>query len=65
MGIYKLTYFFSQRSDTMAKTVQALLEDFRLLGEEQFLIVEKVRSLVKNTIKPLSEEVKYGGILFS
>ncbi|EHR70759.1 protein of unknown function (DUF1801) [Burkholderiales bacterium JOSHI_001] len=49
----------------MPKTVQALLEDIRLLGEEQFQVVEAVRELVKKTIKPLSEEVKYGGILFS
>jgi hypothetical protein len=48
----------------MAKTVQALLEDVRLLGEEQFQIVEAVRALVRKTIKPVSEEVKYGGILF-
>ena len=49
----------------MAKTVQALLEDVRLLNEEQFQIVEAVRTLAKRTIKPLSEEVKYGGILFA
>ena len=49
----------------MAKSVQTLLEDIRLLGEEQFKIVEAVRALVKKTIKPMSEEVKYGGILFS
>lgn len=34
---------------TMAKTVQALLEVIRLLGEEQFQIVEAVRALVKKT----------------
>ena len=49
----------------MTKTVQTLLEDFRLLGEQQFQIVEAVRSLVKKTVKPLIEEVKYGGVLFS
>ena len=49
----------------MPKTVQALLEDIRLLGEEQFQVVEAVRELAKKTIKPLSEEVKYGGILFT
>ena len=49
----------------MAKSVQTLLEDIRLLGEEQFKIVEAVRALVKKTFKPMSEEVKYGGILFS
>jgi hypothetical protein len=49
----------------MAKTVEALLEDIRLLGEEQFQIVQAVRALLKKTINPLSEEVKYGGILFA
>lgn len=49
----------------MAKTVEALLEDIRLLGEEQFQIVQAVRALMKKTIRPLSEEVKYGGILFA
>jgi hypothetical protein len=49
----------------MPKTVQDLLEDVRLLGEEQFQIVEAIRVLVTKTIKPVSEEVKYGGILFS
>jgi hypothetical protein len=48
----------------MAKTVQALLEDVRLLGEDQLQIVEAVRALVRRTISPVSEEVKYGGILF-
>lgn len=49
----------------MPKSVQALLEDIRLLGEEQYQIVEAVRALVKKTVKPVTEEVKYGGILFS
>ena len=48
----------------MTKSVQALVEDIRLLGEEQFQVVQAVRKLVKATIKPLDEEVKYGGILF-
>jgi hypothetical protein len=49
----------------MTRTVQALLEDIRQLGEEQFQIVEAVRALVKKTLGPVSEEVKYGGILFA
>lgn len=49
----------------MSKTVPALLEDIRLLGEEQFQLTEAVRALARKTIKPLSEQVKYGGILFS
>lgn len=47
------------------KSVQALLDDIRLLGSEQHPLVESVRKLVKNTIPSVSEEVKYGGILFS
>lgn len=34
---------------TMAKTVQDLLADIRLLGEKQFQIVEAVRALMKKT----------------
>jgi len=49
----------------MPKSIAALLEDIRLLGEDQFQMVEAVRALVKQTVQPLSEEVKYGGILFS
>lgn len=49
----------------MTNTVQALVRDFRLLGEAQFQIVEEVRSLVKKTIQPLTEEVKYGGLVFT
>ncbi len=49
----------------MPKSIEALLQDIRLLGEEQFLIVEQVRRLAKKTVQPLSEELKYGGILFS
>jgi len=49
----------------MPKTVQTLLEAIRLLGEEQFQVVEAARALMKRTVKPLSEKVKYGGNLFS
>ena len=47
------------------KSVEALLEDVRLLSEERYETVQVVRALAKKVIKPLSEEVKYGGILFS
>jgi hypothetical protein len=49
----------------MPRTPQALLDDIRLLGEEQFQLVEAVRKLVAQTIESPSEEVKYGGLLFS
>lgn len=47
------------------KSLQALLDDIRLLGSEQYLIVEAVRALVKSSFPCTLEEVKYGGILFS
>jgi hypothetical protein len=49
----------------MAITVDDLLQEIQLLGEDQFQMVEAVRTLMKKTVSPLSEEVKYGGILFS
>jgi hypothetical protein len=42
-----------------------LLEDIRLVSAKNFEIVEAVRALVKNTIESASEDVKYGGILFT
>ena len=47
------------------KSVQALLEDIRLVSEQNYEIVQAVRALVKNTLETTSEEVKYGGILFT
>ncbi len=47
------------------KSVQALLDDILFLGNEQYSTVEPVRTLVKKTVPNVSEEVKYGGILFS
>lgn len=47
------------------KSVQDLLEDIRLVSEKNYEIVEAVRALVKKTIETTSEEVKYGGILFT
>lgn len=48
-----------------AKSVQSLIEDIRLLSETSYEIVEAVRTLVNKTFKSTSEEVKYGGILFT
>jgi len=47
------------------KSVQSLFEDIRLISETNHQIVDAVRALVKKTFKSTSEEVKYGGILFS
>ncbi|WP_303747923.1 DUF1801 domain-containing protein [Stenotrophomonas pigmentata] len=48
-----------------SKSIEALLEDISLLGEGQLALVDAVRQLVKSTIPAVTEEVKYGGILFS
>ena len=47
------------------KSVQVLLEDIRLVSEQNYEIVEAVRALVKKSFETTSEEVKYGGILFT
>jgi hypothetical protein len=47
------------------KSVTTLLEDIRFMSEDRYETVQAVRALVKKLVKPLSEEVKYGGILFS
>ncbi len=47
------------------KSVHAHLEDIRLVSEHNHEIVEAVRALVRETFETCSEEVKYGGILFT
>lgn len=47
------------------KSLQLLIEDIRLVSEQNFEIVEAVRALVRTTFETSSEEVKYGGILFT
>lgn len=49
----------------MAKSVEALLEDIRRLGETQFDLVQAIRTLISKQFSSVSEEVKYGGILFT
>jgi hypothetical protein len=46
------------------QSVQTLLEDIRLVSEQNYEIVEAVRALVQKTFETTLEEVKYGGILF-
>jgi hypothetical protein len=47
------------------KSVHSLLEDIRLVSETNHGIVEAVRTLIAKTFKGATEEVKYGGILFT
>lgn len=44
--------------------VAKLLEDIRLLSEDRFKLVQSLRKLVLG-LEGISEEVKYGGILFA
>lgn len=44
--------------------VAKLLEDIRLLSEDRFKLVQSLRKLVLG-LEDISEEVKYGGILFA
>lgn len=48
-----------------SKSIPALLEDIRLLSENGHTLVQAVRTLTKQTLTSVEEEVKYGGILFS
>lgn len=48
-----------------AKSVEVLLEDIRLLSEENHALVQAVRTLTRQTLNAVQEEVKYGGILLS
>ena len=47
------------------RSIQLLLEDIRLVSEQNHEIVQAVRALVQKTFEKTSEEVKYGGILFT
>lgn len=48
-----------------ANRVEKLMEDIRHLSEEKYDLVQQVRALVLSTGTDVTEEVKYGGILFS
>jgi hypothetical protein len=48
-----------------AERISKLLEDIRLLDSERFELVQALRKLVLGVAPSISEEVKYGGILFS
>jgi hypothetical protein len=57
---------FSVIQKTMTKeSVQELFDDIRLFGKEQISLVEAVRGMVKKFAPSVTEELKYGGIVFS
>ena len=45
--------------------VSKLLEDVRLASESNFQLMTASRKLVLDSVKGATEEIKYGGILFS
>ena len=56
----------SKRANAMTSAaVRTLLDDLRLLDDGRHETVEAVRRQVAALVRPLSEEVKYGGIMFS
>ncbi|MDR0775822.1 MAG: DUF1801 domain-containing protein [Azonexus sp.] len=48
-----------------ADRIQSLLEDIRLLDPARFELVQSLRELILDLSSSISEEVKYGGLLFS
>jgi hypothetical protein len=48
-----------------SKSVQTLINDIQLLGSERHDVVVAVRKLIHQQFTPCTEEVKYGGVLFS
>lgn len=45
--------------------ISKLLEDIRLLDPERFELVQALRKIIHGLDSSISEEVKYGGFLFS
>ena len=55
-----------QGSDTMpTDRISKLLDDIHLLGEARFELVQTLRKMILGLDSSISEEVKYGGLLFS
>lgn len=48
-----------------ADRISILLEDIRLLDQSRFELVQSLREIILGLAPSISEEVKYGGILFS
>ena len=47
------------------KSVEMLLQDIQLVSEENYAMVVAVRRLMRQTFANVTEEVKYGGIMFA
>jgi hypothetical protein len=45
--------------------VANFLDDLRLVSEERHDLISRLRKIILDTDKQISEEIKYGGIMFS
>ncbi len=45
--------------------IENLLQDIRLSNEHNYQVICAARDLIMKTVKGMSQEVKYGGILFT
>lgn len=48
-----------------ADRIDKLLQDIRLLNEDHYALVQALREQILKLAKDVTEEVKYGGLLFS
>lgn len=48
-----------------SERITSLLQDIQLVSEHNYEIMQSIRNIVLNTGAHITEEVKYGGILFS
>lgn len=49
----------------VTERISKLLEDIRLLDQGRFELVQSLREIILGLAPSISEEVKYGGVLFS
>ena len=47
-----------------SERITSLLQDIQLVSEHNYEIMQSIRNIVLNTGAHITEEVKYGGILF-
>lgn len=48
-----------------AERISKLLEDIRFIDQDRFELIQSLREIILGLSPSISEEVKYGGILFS
>jgi hypothetical protein len=59
------SFLFRTKFIMTSNRVNTLLNDIRLINENHFALVQTLREIILSIDTAISEEVKYGGILFS